>query len=423
VDPRWPAKPYVYIHAADNRSGNHIAISRFTLVGDIGYTGTGMLQLDVTSRRDLLLLPDDHPFHNGGTVRFGPDQRLYVSLGDDWFSCQAQDPNVAAGKILRLDVSRLPPGPGGPGPFALLTPSDNPYAAAPDSMARMMWIIGLRNPFRFHIDPATGDLFVADVGQETWEEVERFTAGGQNGGWPWREGGVSYTTCTGSPPAAIEPIAVYGHGEGVAIMSGGVYRGTARGALNFPAEYEGNYFFHDYFTGIMRRLVGSGSSWDPAPEVPGQPTSTDWATGMNEVTDVLEMPDGSLWYCRRSVDGEPESGEIRRIGHPNPNTPPPPPPAAVPVSLQLAVPQPTPSYGSVTLSWSQPRNGEARLVVYDIRGRVMRVLEDGVPFTPGTHASEWDGRDGAGTAVAPGLYLVQLTVGAESRRTRITLLR
>jgi glucose/arabinose dehydrogenase len=420
VDPAWPVRPYVYIHATDNRSGTDVVISRFTLTGDLPGRVNGELTLDVASRRDLLNnLPDNADNHNGGTVRFGTDNRLYVSLGDDAVSCNAQDVGIPAGKILRLDTSRLPAGAGGPGPYAILIPPGNPFPAHPDSEARLVWTLGLRNPFRFHVDRQNGELFVADVGQNSWEEYTRFSAGGQNGGWPWREGPNAFITCSGTAPASIAPIAFYDHDDGIAVMSVGVYRRPATGSRRFPAEYDGNAFYSDYYTGFIRRLVGSGSSWSPAPVVPGQPNSTDWATGFENVPDVLHMPDGSLWYCRQFTSTGP--GEIRRISFPgtvDAETP-----VAAAAALTFAVPHPTPSRGRVTLSWTQPEEGAVRLVVYDAGGRVRRVLSDGDLHGAGPHSLEWDGLDRGGSPAPAGLYFAQVTVGEQTKRTRITLLR
>ena len=123
LDPAWPARPYLYVHYTDNRSANHIAVSRFTVTGDLAFTGTGSLQFDPATRYDLLKnLSDNAGNHNGGTVRFGPDGALYVSLGDDATQCPAQVLTFLGGKVLRLDVTRLPATGTGPPPFAILCP-------------------------------------------------------------------------------------------------------------------------------------------------------------------------------------------------------------------------------------------------------------------------------------------------------------
>ena len=422
VDPRWPIAPYIYVHCTDGRFGNHVAISRFTLTGDLGFSSDGHLQFDPASRYDLLRdLPDNAPNHNGGTVRFGIDGDLYVSLGDDATSCNAQDTTVLAGKILRLDVSHLPAGPGGPAPRALLMPPDNPFVANADSAARLVWAMGLRNPFRFHVDPASGALFVRDVGENTWEEVDRVPAGGLDMGWPFFEGPAAFSSCPGVASSGFtSPIAYYDHSAGVAVMSAGLYRRPVGGSAEFPSEYEGNYFFLDYYTGFLRRLTGDGASWAVAPPVPGQPSTLDWGEGFANVSDVLELPDGSLWYCRQSVNFAAGTGEIRRISYTGLASA---PAAAGRGPLSFAPQTPTPSRGSVTLSWSQPRAEAVRLAVLDAGGRTVRVLEDGARLEAGSHDVRWDGRDGSGAVAAVGLYFAQLEVGGGRRHARIILVR
>lgn len=419
VDPGFPGAPYLYVHATDSRAGGQIVISRFTLSGDLAFTGSGDLDLVAGSRYDLVTgLPDNNSNHNGGTVRFGPDGRLYASLGDDAVSCAAQSLTIPAGKILRLDTSRLPASGSGPAPFAILTPPDNPFATHADSLARLVYVLGLRNPFRFHVDAATGALFVADVGRSEWEEYNRFTTGGANGGWPWREGPDTYTTCGGQAPSTVEPIAWYGHGEGAAIVSAGIYRRPASGANRWPPEYDGDAFFIDYYSGFMRRISSQGANWVIPPPVAGQPSSNDWAMGMNAVSDVLAMPDGSLLYVRQAIDYAPFTGEIRRIAFPQTTGV----PGAVPEGIALAAPRPAPSQGPVVLAWSQPERAAVRLVIHDVAGRNVQTVVDAV-HEPGSHEGVWNGRREDGGVVPPGVYLVRLEVGGTQRSARITMLR
>lgn len=320
VDPGWPTRPYFYTHSTDAGPPSRVRISRFTVTGDLSGTGNGALTFNPASRYDLLTAIPDNAFnHNGGTLRFGPDGMLYASLGEDATPCAAQDTSSLRGVILRLDVSRLPSGAGGPPSPALITPADNPFAAVGSPKSKLIWLYGLRNPFRFHIDPASDALFVADVGQDTWEEVDWAPRGGGNFGWPIFEGFASYPggcTANGSP---IAPIYAYDHGSGNAVMSAGVYRKPTGALGGFPPEYEGDYFFSDYYSGDMWRLKRSGGTWSVAPAVPGQPSSAHWAGGLDSVSDYLLGPDGGLWYCNQS------SGEIRRIAFSMPDTIPPSP--------------------------------------------------------------------------------------------------
>ena len=169
----------------------------------------------------------------------------------------------------------------------------------------------------------------------------------------------------------------------------------------------------------MRRLTGSGGSWTAAPAVAGQPNSNDWAAGMESVSDVLALPDGSLLYVRQSIASAALTGEIRRIAHPT----------ILAVGdarahrVSFGLPRPTPSRERVVLEWSQPEADAVRLTIYDTAGRSIRMLARGATFAPGTHALEWNGTDVSGVRVAPGLYLARLAVGHEIRHARIMLLR
>lgn len=420
VDPGWPARPYLYVHYTDNRSGNKVAISRFTVTGDLSYTDTGSLQFNSSSRYDLIRnIPDNAGNHNGGTVRFGPDEQLYVSIGDDAAGCLAQDITFMGGKILRLDVSRLPATGTGPPPLALLIAPGNPFTAQADSGAMLVWSYGLRNPFRFSIDALTGTLYIGDVGENAWEELSRVPTGGVNLGWPLFEGSVPFISCPQTPPSSpAAPIYSYDHAQGVVIITAGLYRVPGGGAGRFPAGYEGDCFFLDYATGFMRRLKGSGTSWAVAPPEPGQPSSSNWGEDFNAVSDVVEATDGTLWYCRQSNGGS-LTGELRRIAWTQ-NV------AVEPgddAQLALRAPQPNPSPGSALLRWSQPRRDRVWLTIFDLGGRAIRTLQDGDIREAGAHEQLWDGRNGSGQAADPGIYFASLEVGGARRQVRISLVR
>jgi glucose/arabinose dehydrogenase len=306
VDPAWPSRPYLYVYLSHGPSAS-IHIARFTVGGDLANTGSGLLSIDPSQRFEVLAgIPDNYPHHNGGTLRFGTDGKLYLSLGDDGGECLAQDPTSLRGAILRFDVSGLPSGPGGPPSRASLVPADNPYAGAVNVDQRLVWANGFRNPFRFTVDRQTGQLFVGDVGQDTWEEVDLLVSGGANCGWPWMEGDAPFTSCSESAPPLLAPIHVYPHdGMTSAIIGGPLYRRV--GAQPFPQEYNGSYFYCDYYAGNLTRLVSSSGSWAIAPAVPGQPTSDAWGTGFDFVSDFQVAPDGAIWCCHQG------SGEITRI--------------------------------------------------------------------------------------------------------------
>jgi glucose/arabinose dehydrogenase len=198
------------------------------------------------SSNEVKLLGVDQPFpnHNGGSLAFGPDGYLYAGLGDgggagDPFG-NAQKTNVLLGKILRLDVDSAEP-------YAI--PADNPFG-------NEIWAYGLRNPWRISFDKLTNDLYIGDVGQGDWEEIDYLQAGspgGTNFGWDYREGRHDYE---GIAPAGLtEPVAEYSHTEGgCSVMGGYVYRGSM-------PEWKGIYLYGDYCTGYIWGLIKSESGW------------------------------------------------------------------------------------------------------------------------------------------------------------------
>jgi glucose/arabinose dehydrogenase len=199
---------------------------------------------DPSSRRDILAIPDPDPFHNGGQLAFGPDGKLYIGIGDGgllqggWRD--GRDPASLLGKILRLDVDGEPD----PG-LAYAIPKDNPFVSVAGARGEL-WAIGLRNPWRFAFDREGGNLWLADVGQLKWEEVNSLPweqAAGANFGWNLMEGNVCFQAATCDRTGLVLPIAVYPHRDGnCAVIGGFVYRGPG-GRLN------GQYLMGDYCSG------------------------------------------------------------------------------------------------------------------------------------------------------------------------------
>ena len=357
IDPGWPARPYVYAHY-NHLGGPFIHIARFTAVGDLTFTGNGHFTLDLASRHLLLgYLPDDANIHNGGNVRFGPDGMLYVSLGDDSNPCTSVLKESLQGKILRLDVSNLPDGPGGPPAFADLTPADNPFVNDPSPAARLVWAYGLRNPYSFQIDPPTGQLVIADVGDSKYEEVDLQTAPGQNFGYPSFEGpGNTKIFCPYvEPQTSVPPIYAYDRTQfccGAAIITSPRYRRMG-GPYQFPAEYEGDVFVSDVGEGILRRAHHDGTSWGLADSVAGQPTALNWGINMVGVTDYHVHSDGSLYYLRYAYYFQDGTGVIRRIRYDNTVAVPP----ARAARIAFAAPVPAPARSRVTLAFTIEATG------------------------------------------------------------------
>ena len=426
VDPDWPQRPYVYVHCDASVPGHTIRISRYTAAGDLSFTGNGALTIDVASRRDLLNdLPDAASNHNGGTLRFGLDRRLYDSVGEDAQACLAQDDSTCHGVILRLDVSRLPTTPGGPPSLDLITPSDNPQVGASNLKRRLIDAWGLRNPFRFQIHPNTGERFIGDVGQSAFEEIDIDAGGGLDFGWPYFEGPTILDAACDTSHALTAPIAWYDRtnlGGSAAVIMGPVYPINVvplKAVSAFPSNYGGDAFFSDYYHGFLRRLTFTyGSGWSLAPPEAGQPSPSDWGEGFQGVSDYLVVPDGSIWYCRQGAAAG--AGEIRRIafiGSGGVGGPP-----STPV-LTMGSPFPQPSRGAVTLQYSLGISTPIRATIHDVRGRLIRTLEAGVTHGPGDQLLAWDGLDDRGRGVETGFYLVRIEAGGLSQSRRIVLVR
>lgn len=256
--------------------------------------------------RDILILPASATNHNGGTILFGPDGFLYVGTGDGGGGCESdqpgsvQNPATLFGKILRLDVDAA-------APFAA---AGNPFA----SDARV-YHYGLRNPFRFNFDRTTGDLFIGDVGQSSYEEISIAPAGakGLNFGWPAYEGSAQ-GTCAGkalggpspyTPPAVpIERGTSSPFGDYQAIIAGTVYRGSLNPAL------QGIFFFADFYGSHLgaARLCGEQVYGPAAVPLSQIPTGTGGGT-LAAIAAFAEGHDGELYV----VYGASGSARIGRL--------------------------------------------------------------------------------------------------------------
>ncbi|HLQ38648.1 MAG TPA: PQQ-dependent sugar dehydrogenase, partial [Planctomycetota bacterium] len=177
--------------------------------------------------------------------------------------------------------------------------------------APLLWATGLRNPFRFHIDASDGALFVADVGESAFDEIDRISTAGQDLGWPWREGNAAFTGCTGSEPPSLAPIAVQPvPAQFQALISLGVYRAPATAPYWFGAAYDGDYFYTDHFTGRIWRLRRTANGWITAPPAPGQFSTALWASGVSWIADAKVGADGAWYFVERATS---TVGSVRRI--------------------------------------------------------------------------------------------------------------
>jgi glucose/arabinose dehydrogenase len=287
-DPNFASNQYVYVHYTVPGLLAHDRISRFTAIGNVAVPGseTAILDLDNLSSYDS---------HNGGAIHFGPDGKLYIAIGENGDPANAQTVDNLLGKMLRINSDGT-------------IPSDNPTTfpgidGSPSGINRAIWAVGLRNPFTFAFQPGTGRMFINDVGESTWEEINDGIAG-SNYGWNLCEG-----ACSPPNPTFRDPIYQYGHGisfnGGCAIVGGAFYNP----AINqFPASYTGKYFYPDLCSGWIRLL-------DPSVN-----TSSSFATGINLPVDLKVGPDGSLYYLAIG-----NGGQVFKIQYPPAPTPTPTP--------------------------------------------------------------------------------------------------
>ncbi len=249
--PDYAESGYFFVNYTDKRGDT--VVSRFQISGQADVA-------DPASEFKVLGLDQPAPNHNGGGLLFGPDGYLWIGTGDggaanDRFG-NGQNPATLLGKMLRLDVTSDPAQP-------YLIPEDNPWTTAEwngQDVVDEVWALGLRNPWRYSFDLATGDLWIADVGQNTYEEVHLVpagSAGGLNFGWPIMEG-LHCFSAQDCDQAGLElPVAEYRHGaDGCSITGGYVYRGAA-----LP-ELAGAYLFSDFCSGKIWGLEQAGDAWE-----------------------------------------------------------------------------------------------------------------------------------------------------------------
>jgi glucose/arabinose dehydrogenase len=262
VDPNYLQNHFVYVYYTVPGSPAHNRISRFTANGDVAVAGSETVLMDL----DNLSTATNH---NGGALHFGGDGKLYVGVGDNANGSNAQTLTNRLGKMLRLNADGS-------------IPTDNPFVNTATGANRAIWALGLRNPFTFGVQAGTGRLFINDVGQNTWEEIDDGIAG-SNYGWPTTEGPTS-------DPRFRGPLYAYMHGtgtfEGNAIVGGAFYNPAT---VRFPSQYVGSYFFADLTGGWIHR-------YDPATG-----NVTEFATGINSPTDLRVSADGRLFYLSRGA--------------------------------------------------------------------------------------------------------------------------
>ena len=265
-DPNFVSNQLVYVYYTATTPAIHNRLSRFTASGDVALAGSETILMDLPNLSTATN-------HNGGAIHFGPDGTLFIAVGDNANGANAQSLSTRLGKLLRVTSTGA-------------IPTDNPFFNTATGDNRAIWALGVRNPFTFSFQNGTGRMFINDVGENTWEEINDGIAG-SNYGWNICEGFCN-------PPNANfrDPIIAYANDAQTCAITGGAFYNPQ--VNQFPAQFVGTYFFADFCGGWIRRLDGT--------------TVSDFATGIASPVDLKVSPDGFLYYLARGA------GAVGRIG-------------------------------------------------------------------------------------------------------------
>jgi len=330
--PNYATDGYFYVNYTNKTGNGNSVIARYQVSANPDVA-------DAASEQILLTIYQPFNNHNGGSLKFGSDGFLYCAVGDGGSSGdpdnRAQNADSLLGKILRIDVA-------GGGPYSI--PASNPFALS--GGAPEIWALGVRNPWRMSFDRLTNDLWIADVGQNIWEEINfqsANSAGGENYGWRCYEANANFNTGGCSPAASYTaPIHSYTHAStnGCAVTGGYVYRGTA-----FPDMY-GYYFYSDYCNGAIYAISTAQI-----------PTTAGTFTGQNFVT-FGENNVGELFV------GSQANGTVYRLVSTFTGI------ADVASDVSNVSLYPVPNKGTFTCEMDLKYAGEALIEIADAAGRV-----------------------------------------------------
>lgn len=315
-DPNFQSNHFIYVYhtvPADNAAAPFNELSRFTADPNNPDVAEAGSEADILKLNDLSGATN----HNGGSLHFGIDGMLYIGVGENANPANSQSLSTLLGKVLRIDVSQTQAG----DPIndvAKLVPADNPFVSqTAGSIDGAIYALGFRNPFTFAVQPVTGKIYINDVGQSTWEEIDQLTAG-RNYGWNLSEGFASTVPPAGLGPGVYQdPLLAYNHtggpaGGGVAIVGGVFYNPDSSAADPFPSSFVGKYFYEDVGKNWIRVFDPSQPGSLSAPD-----TSAAFATStVAGLVDLAVAPDGGLYYVAQG-----NGGELREISFANTASP------------------------------------------------------------------------------------------------------
>ncbi len=334
---------------------------------------------------ELIILTFNQPFsnHNGGQLAFGEDGYLYIATGDGGSGGDplnnGQNKAVLLGKILRIDVDN----PSGSNNYGI--PADNPFAGNTQGYAQEIYAYGLRNPWRFSFDKATGRLWCADVGQNLWEEVNIIEKGG-NYGWKIMEGNSCYSPSSGCDTTGLKlPVIAYGHNStgGYSITGGYVYRGKT------VPQLVGKYIYADYVSKRVWALdyQGSGNYTNQVILNSSGISIASFGVDYNQELYLLDLAGGKIYRFAEQVDIDED---VYRS------------PVSLDGNFVLNGNYPNPFNPETKISFSVYEEGDVKITVYDMLGREIEILENR-SFSQGSYVTGWYAGDNAN-----GVYIVKL---------------
>lgn len=406
--PQYATNGYFYVNFTTGTGNGKSIVRRYTVSSNPD-------SADENSGHQILELVQPGVNHNAGALSFDSDGMFWVAFGDgggDPF--EAQDLLDRRGKMLRIDVDVDDFPADTLNNYAV--PPDNPYVGNPAALDEI-WASGLRNPWRWSFDSLTGDLYIGDVGNMAWEEIDveavPGSGGGLNYGWPWMEADSCWrppVDCQDSAGIALTtPVYAYPNPGCAAVVGGYVYRGSA-----LPSWLYGHYFFADYCVpGVWSFRLVNGQVME----------LTDWSGALGLGT-AIKFP-GSFWQdeqgelylieFRANPVGdiwklEPDSTALDALPEPVRN------------GFALRPPRPNPTAGEIRFDVLMPSAAPLDVGVFDTQGRLVRRLHSGAGRAP-EMLFRWDGRAGDGARAASGVYFLRVKSGANVATKRVALRR
>ena len=362
--------------------------TRRTVLSRFSRSADNPLVADPASEDVLLEVAQPEFNHNGGSIAFGTDGYLYHPLGDGGNSPgpaqNGQDVTTLLGSVLRLDVDSPDPGL----PYGI--PSDNPFAGSEGPERGEIFAWGIRSPWRLSVDAATGDVWLGDVGQNSYEEVDRIENGG-NYGWDIMEGLHCYNPLVGCSMEGLTlPVWEYDRNDGNSVTGGYVYRGAA-----LP-ELVGTYIYGDFISGRIWSLDVSNGVATNVELLDTDLLVSSFGQDASGELYVLDYFGSVYQIVRRPVASEPSAVPGR--------------------APRLRLAGPNPFLTRTALTFESDHAGPVRLAVYDVLGREVAVLHDGPAAQTQTVSLAAD-------ALPAGVYIVRLETVSGSAVQRVTVLR